>query len=78
MIKDEDLAKLSYEVDDIMHRLCVEYKISPLMLSSVMLARLSHLNVAAKTVDDYINLLLSVTNMDFNALTEPQKPVQVH
>ena len=78
MIKDEDLAKLSYEVDDIMHRLCVEYKISPLMLSSVMLARLSHLNVAAKTVEDYINLLLSVTNMDFNALTEPQKPVQVH
>ena len=56
MIKDEDLAKLSYEVDDIMHRLCVEYKISPLMLSSVMLARLSHLNVAAKTVEDYINL----------------------
>jgi hypothetical protein len=78
MIKDEDLAKLSYEVDDIMHRLCVEYKISPLMLSSVMLARLSHLNVAAKTVEDYINLLLSVTNMDFNALIEPQKPVQVH
>ena len=78
MINDEDLAKLSYEVDDIMHRLCVEYKISPLMLSSVMLARLSHLNVAAKTVDDYINLLLSVTNIDFNALTEPQKPVQVH
>ena len=78
MINDEDLAKLSYEVDDIMHRLCVEYKISPLMLSSVMLARLSHLNVAAKTVEDYINLLLSVTNMDFNALIEPQKPVQVH
>jgi len=78
MIKDEDLAKLSYDVDDMMHKFCMEYKISPLMLSSVILARLSHLNVSAKTVDDFINLLLSVTNMDFTALSDRQEPVQVH
>jgi hypothetical protein len=78
MIKDEDLAKLSYELDDLMHRLCMEYKISPLVLSSIVIARLSHLNVAAKSVDDYVNLLLTVTNMDFTALNDKQEPVQVH
>lgn len=78
MIRDEDLENLSYDVDDMMHKFCMEYKISPLMLSSVILARLSHLNVSAKTVDDFINLLLSVTNMDFTALSDRQEPVQVH
>jgi hypothetical protein len=78
MIKDEDLAKLSYELDDLMHRLCMEYKISPLVLSSIVIARLSHLNVAAKSVDDYVNLLLTVTNMDFTVLNDKQEPVQVH
>jgi hypothetical protein len=78
MIKDEELAKLSYELDDLMHRLCMEYKISPLVLSSIVIARLSHLNVAAKSVDDYVNLLLTVTNMDFTVLNDKQEPVQVH
>ena len=78
MIKDEDLAKLSYELDDLMHRLCMEYKISPLVLSSIVIARLSHLNVAAKSVDDYVNLLLTVTNMDFTVLNDKQEPIQVH
>jgi hypothetical protein len=78
MIRDEDLENLSYEIDDIMHKLCIEYKISPLMFSSVMIARLSHLNVSAKTVDDFINLLVSVTNMDFTALNDKQEPIKVH
>jgi hypothetical protein len=78
MNKDEELAKLSYELDDLMHRLCMEYKISPLVLSSIVIARLSHLNVAAKSVDDYVNLLLTVTNMDFTVLNDKQEPVQVH
>lgn len=78
MIKDEDLAKLSYEIDDVMHRLCMEHKISPLVLSSIVIARLSHFNVAAKSVEDFVNLLVTVTNMDFTELNDKQEPIQVH
>jgi hypothetical protein len=78
MIKDEDLEKLSYEIDDMMHRLCMEYKVSPLILSSVMIARLTHMNVSAQTINDFMDLLMSVTNMDFTALNDKQETVQVH
>ena len=78
MIKDEDLEKLSYEIDDIIHRLCMEYKISPLMFSSVMIARLTHLNVSSQTMNDFMDLLVSVTNMDFTALNDKHETVQVH
>lgn len=79
MIDDENLGKLSYEIDDIMHKLCIEYMISPLMLSSVFLARLSHMNAASKTMVDYQKLLLSVSEMDFKDLVDrqPETP-QVH
>ena len=79
MISDEDLGKLSYEIDDIVHKLCIEYKVSPLMLSSVILARLSHMNAASQSMVDYQKLLLSVSEMDFTELVDKQPATpQVH
>ena len=79
MISDEDLGKLSYEIDDIVHKLCIEYKVSPLMLSSVILARLSHMNAASQSMVDYQKLLLSVSEMDFTELADKQPATpQVH
>ena len=79
MISDEDLGKLSYEIDDIVHKLCIEYKVSPLMLSSVILARLSHINAASQSMVDYQKLLLSVSEMDFTELADKQPATpQVH
>ncbi len=79
MNNDEDLGKLSYEIDDVMHKLCIDYMISPLMLTSVILARLSHLNAASQTMVDYQKLLLSVSEMDFTELVDKQPEIpQVH
>ena len=79
MISDEDLGKLSYEIDDIVHKLCIEYMVSPLMLSSVILARLSHINAASQSMVDYQKLLLSVSEMDFTELADKQPATpQVH
>ena len=79
MISDENLGKLSYEIDDIVHKLCIEYKVSPLMLSSVILARLSHINAASQSMVDYQKLLLSVSEMDFTELADKQPATpQVH
>jgi hypothetical protein len=53
--------------------------VSPLMLSSVLLARLSHMNAASQTMIDYQKLLLSVSEMDFKDLVDRQPEIpQVH
>jgi hypothetical protein len=58
---DDDMLKMvSDEADIFISESCVKYKMPPLALSAVMLARLIHLNNSVKTSDELAKLLLSV------------------
>jgi len=57
---DSQLQFVSEEIDLNITELCVKYKMSPLSLSAVMLARLIHLNNSVKSSDDLAKLLLSI------------------
>mgnify|MGYP003343663724 CR=1 FL=1 len=59
-MNDKDLEILSNAMDELLVRTCIQHKVSPLILSSVLLARLMHLNEAAHSMDDYKQLLVEV------------------
>lgn len=74
-MNDENLAKLSYELDDIFTRLCLEYEISPLLLSSVAVARLMLMADYSESGEDFRKLLDSCSIQPLNKITEE---LQVH
>lgn len=54
---DEDLANLSFDIDDVIMLLCKQYGVTPFMLSSVMLARLAVMNLELGDGEDWNRLL---------------------
>jgi len=73
---DGQLHLASEEIDLFITELCVKYKMPPLALSAVMLARLIHLNNSVKSSDDLAKLLLSVGESILNK--ELEKPERLH
>ena len=59
---DKILELISGEMDEIVTVLCIKHKISPLILSSIVLARLYHLNDAANSTEDFKQLLAEVAS----------------
>jgi hypothetical protein len=57
---DQILEHLSGEVDEIITLFCIKHKISPLVLSSIIIARLYHLNNAAGSTDDFKKLMMEI------------------
>ena len=73
---DSQLQLVSDEVDLYISEACVKYKMPPLALSAVMLARLIHLNNSVNSSDDLAKLLLSVGESILNK--ELEKPERLH
>lgn len=59
---DQALEVISNELDEIVTVLCIKHKLSPLILSSIMLARLYHLNNAAGSTEDFKQLLREIAS----------------
>jgi hypothetical protein len=75
MPNDDELAKLSFEVDDIIADLIKRYQIDPLSMTAVILARLVLTNDFTGSGDDFRKLLANVPDL------RPKNPdiaTQVH
>ena len=59
MINDDDLKLLVDEVDEALIQLTIKYKIEPLSLTGVMLARMAIAAKAVNNIPDFISLLES-------------------
>jgi hypothetical protein len=62
MPSDDVLAKLSFEVDDIIADLVKRYQIDPLSVTAVILARLVLTNDYTGSGDDFRKLLADIPN----------------
>jgi hypothetical protein len=59
-VQDDRLAKIAFEVDDIIAGLAVKYKIDPLTLTSIMLARLVLTNDFTGSGDDFRKIIANI------------------
>jgi len=75
MPNDDELAKLSFEVDDIIADLLKRYQIDPLSMTAVILARLVLTNDYTGSGDDFRKLLLNIPD---TRLKNPDITTQVH
>jgi hypothetical protein len=75
MPSDDDLAKLSFEIDDIIADLMKRYKIDPLSMTAVILARLVLTNDYTGSGDDFRKLLADIPNA---RVKNPDINTQVH
>jgi len=76
-MNDEKLLKLSYELDDTLTKLCIEYQISPLLLASVTVARLMLMADHSEAGEDFRKLLDSCAEQPLRKLSDEQK-IKVH
>lgn len=59
MISDKELVQVSQDIDNLLANLTLEYKINPLSLAGITLARLIHLTNHS---EDFYTLMKSVGN----------------
>jgi hypothetical protein len=59
---DDKLAKLAFEIDDIIAALSIKHKIEPLSLTSVILARLVLANDFTGSGDDFRKIMSNIPN----------------
>jgi hypothetical protein len=59
---DDKLAKLAFEIDDIIAALSIKHKIEPLSLTSVILARLVLANDFTGSGDDFRKIMFNIPN----------------
>jgi hypothetical protein len=78
MIDDKDLLDVSKEIDDMLFGISTTYKMDPLSVSAITLARLIHLNNIVDGQDDLAKLLLSIGDSIVNRELELDKPKNVH
>jgi len=59
-LENDKLAKIAYEIDDIIAGLSVKYEVDPLTLTSIMLARIVLTNDYVGSGDDFRKILANV------------------
>ena len=59
-MQDDRLAKIAFEVDDIIAGLAVKYEIDPLTLTSIILARLVLTNDFTGSGDDFRKIIANI------------------
>ena len=59
-MQDDRLAKIAFEVDDIIAGLVIKYEIDPLSLTSIMLARLVLTNDFTGSGDDFRKIIANI------------------
>ena len=57
---DDKLLEITREVDDILSKLIEKYQIGPLLVSSVLLARLMRMNVEIDDAVEFKDLMLKI------------------
>jgi hypothetical protein len=70
MRSDEQLKKVSFEIDDILARLCLDNEMGPLVLSSIVLARLTLLNDFTGSGQDFRSLAESIIDSPIQKLPD--------
>ena len=71
MTDDDKLAEISYEVDDFISHMLTKYKMDPLTMSSVIVARLMLVNQYAGSDGDFRKLIENIPHIkprDFGAI----------
>jgi hypothetical protein len=59
-VQDDKLSKIALEVDDIISELSLRYKIDPLTLTSIILARLVLTNDFTGSGDDFRKIIANI------------------
>jgi hypothetical protein len=59
-LENDKLAKIAYEIDDIIAGLSVKYKIDPLSLTSIVLARIVLTNDYVGSGEDFRKILANI------------------
>jgi hypothetical protein len=59
-VQDDKLSKIAFEVDDIISELSLRYKIDPLSLTSIILARLVLTNDFTGSGDDFRKIIANI------------------
>jgi hypothetical protein len=59
-VQDDRLSKIAFEVDDIISELSLRYKIDPLTLTSIILARLVLTNDFTGSGDDFRKIIANI------------------
>ena len=59
-MQDDKLSQIAFEVDDIIAELVIKYKIDPLTLTSIMLARLVLTNDFTGSGDDFRKIIANI------------------
>lgn len=75
-IDDLNLQPSVDDVDEFLLKFCIQHKYPPLMASSIILARLLHLNKQAGSIDDFAKLLNTISDGIVNK--EYEKPENLH
>jgi hypothetical protein len=73
-MNDEHLENLSFDIDEMLMILGRQYGMDPFLLSSVVLARLSVMNLQLGNIEEWNKLL----NRSMVIVQEEQKQVVVH
>ena len=75
MFTDEQLTKITYQVDDFLIKQITDHQISPLNLSGVLLARMIRLNQDAETETDLYKLFQAILNKEHE---QPEQDKVIH
>jgi hypothetical protein len=62
-VQDDKLSKIAFEVDDIISELSLRYKIDPLTLTSIILARLVLTNDFTGSGDDFRKIIANIPDL---------------
>ena len=62
-MQDDKLSKIAFEVDDIISELSLRYKIDPLTLTSIILARLVLTNDFTGSGDDFRKIIANIPDL---------------
>jgi len=62
MVTDEELVKISYEIDDFLFEKVKETEMAPINLSGIIVARLIRMNESVSSEEDFYKLLKSISN----------------
>lgn len=63
-MKEDHIEELAYEIDDELSKLMQKYRVSPLSLSSIMLARLMRLCMETGQLDDLKSIMMMARSQE--------------
>jgi ABC-type uncharacterized transport system fused permease/ATPase subunit len=61
MVTDEEIVKVSYEIDKFFMDQIINYNLSPTVLSGIIMARLVRMNEEAQSEESFYKLIHSVS-----------------